>query len=177
MFDPVRHAFGDSVDFNKHVASLGSVLDLIRSPHAVFLEISNIIVDSVNRSSIWTWTHIGKKVNKAFLPLFAHGNSSCSVVGIIFIGWIVASIDHATPSSVPLERLSRESEFGFSGRINAATRGSFPTSGRGSSGYSFLPAVTQEPPVSFFLDGVAVVERHQFSKPLASDVLETNSTF
>ena len=71
------------------------------SPSAVFWGISGVDVNAVYAVfGRWAVSHIGIKRLKRRSPLFAYGDSSAAVVGISFVGGVVASGNHAVPRSV-----------------------------------------------------------------------------
>lgn len=93
---PLGNRLFSSFIFKNPVFSSVISLIIFRSPLAIFRKISLRIVDSINRKTLWTKTHVFKKCIKRS-PSFTYFYSSASVVFIRFIIWIRASHSHIFP--------------------------------------------------------------------------------
>lgn len=69
------------------------------SPSAISWLVVAVVINAINSCSYWSFSHIHKEVFKN-TPSFANLNPPISVVNIIFIRWIVASLSHCNPCVV-----------------------------------------------------------------------------
>lgn len=81
-------------------ASSISLLDASRRPSTIFGIVVSIIVNSIKSQAIGSFSHIFEKCKKVIFPRIAHGYSSGSVIFILRSLWVVASLNHSSPSKV-----------------------------------------------------------------------------
>ncbi len=93
-----KTAGGSSHRYDLVVASV-SILFGVVSPNAVQRLVTQGIIDSFNRPTFLSWTHLGQKSLKR-QPLLAHGNASCTVPLERCAVGIDASLDHGRPHVV-----------------------------------------------------------------------------
>ena len=77
-----------------------SALRLPCSPLAIARFIVAVIVYSVNRQSVWARSHIKIKILKTILPSVTYPYTTASVISVMLVLWIPASLSHAGPNIV-----------------------------------------------------------------------------
>lgn len=76
------------------------VLLFLNGPSAISRLIVSIIVDTVKRSSVRSFSHVGNEIPKTFAPSFANANASGTVVLVSAIGWVSAALHHRAIASI-----------------------------------------------------------------------------
>jgi len=111
---------------SKHynVASI-AVLDYAGSPPTIPWLIVAIIIYSVNRESVWTWTHVSVKSHEVLLPFVAHGNSALTIVLVCGLLRIKASLLYSRPDPVFTFMNHAVNIMSFSGKLIFATGTAF----------------------------------------------------
>lgn len=74
----------------------------IRRPPAIFGRIWTIVVNSIQRFSIWAISHVFVELFKGLNPTITNSYSSSSVSVIVFASWIKTSIFDSIPRLVRL---------------------------------------------------------------------------
>jgi len=76
--------------FNSYISSNSSVslLFFFSRPFAVIWAVIAIIVNSINRITLRSFTHIFNKLVKIINPIIANFYASTAIVCIMFVGWI-----------------------------------------------------------------------------------------
>lgn len=138
-----------------HVTPVFTLL-LPTSPAAIVGAIAFVIVYAIKRHTGGAIPHVGKKVIK-IVPSFANGNSPAAIVGVIFHGWVEASVSHSSPRIVSPRTLCSMSKSSLSKgilRSQAPARGCFP-SRKGTIYNDFCPpAFASTEPRSVLADPV-----------------------
>lgn len=121
---PINAAFGFVVCCYLEISSRISVLSFPINPFAVFSEISTVAIDSINRKSIWAFTHIRKKFFERISPLVTHSNSSAAIVFITSGSCRITPRNNSFPNFMRLcSRLSVRNATGLNVfSVDASTR-------------------------------------------------------
>lgn len=93
-----KRPFG-AVDFY-HSSCLISRLCYRISPSTVIRRIVSIIINSVNRIPIWSWPHVINKLYKGIKPSIANLNTPRSIIPVMGVGRVEASLPDPSPSPV-----------------------------------------------------------------------------
>lgn len=104
---PLRQRLRDAVDGDPAIRSRVVVLLGVCAPCAVIGRVRAVVVQAVQRLSIWATSHVCEKGIERVTPPFAHGDASGSVPLISLRPWIVATRASATPSE-PLRVVALE---------------------------------------------------------------------
>jgi hypothetical protein len=94
----LRHSL--SVELNHHVGSLVSRLDSPRRPSAVRSVVMSVDVDSIQRESLWAWSHVLNEARELSHPLRVDRDAAPTVIGELFGPWIQAAVLHGLPRFV-----------------------------------------------------------------------------
>lgn len=68
-----------------------------RGPSAITRFVMAVVIDSIERQSLWAWSHVIKEVRKRCLPFIAYGDASTSVACIRLVGNSAAPLLHRSP--------------------------------------------------------------------------------
>lgn len=93
-------AIRNPLDCNFQRSSLVALLLNSGCPATIFATVRTIIVNSLNKKSIWPLSHILRKRQKAASPFFANGNASSAVIRELLESRVVAALLHLCPNFI-----------------------------------------------------------------------------
>ncbi len=96
-FGPLTQRMGFTVDGDKVIRLLVVGLRCMSSPTAILRRVGTIVVDTVQRASAWTHSHVPEECPKAIEPFLANPDTSCTVVNETRTVWIETPSFHVTP--------------------------------------------------------------------------------
>jgi hypothetical protein len=96
---PVLYAQRFSLKRDALIRSFVPALGAPICPDAVVRLVAAVIVDALKRVLGWARPHVCDEVIKGE-PAIAHGNATSSVVAVIPVRWILATLFHAVPNSI-----------------------------------------------------------------------------
>ncbi len=91
---------GRAVPGDSERNSTVSLLLLAATPFAILRRVIAVVVDSVQRVSIWARPHVSNEIGKTVLPSIANSNSSAAVITPLRIIRLSAAIQHPLPNIV-----------------------------------------------------------------------------
>lgn len=98
-FRPSRNALAHAMQFKVMCCPLIAGLLFGRSPSTISWFVVAVVVGSLNGSALGAFTHILKKIAEIH-PAAAHRNTTATIVWILDLLWIRASLNHVIPRSV-----------------------------------------------------------------------------
>jgi hypothetical protein len=72
------------------------------TPPAILFTVVTFYIDTVNRGSLWSPTHLLRELREVIQPLIAYSNTTPTIVRIPRIILVVAALFHVSPACVSL---------------------------------------------------------------------------
>lgn len=95
-----KEFFGSIRQLDPYGIALIKALLSISGPSTIIRLVVTIVFFAIDRLSMWTWTHVVKKILKGMKPSVAHLDAASAVVFIGMIGWVKAASLHVAPRLV-----------------------------------------------------------------------------
>lgn len=169
MVTEVREASSDPTDGKNYILPRVSVLLLARRPFYVLRRVAFFIVYSLNRKTLWFWSHVFEKVLKLKPPI-ANCNATAAIIFEPFVPGVSAAIQHAQPCVIngsSLPRLAVAVSCGHKTELflsKTATRRSFKLAKAVIKNRFFGSAITETETYSFAVFGRKIPDHQKSSK-------------
>lgn len=174
---PLNETFNLPINLYHGIRASVSGLLVQCGPFAILFRVALGVVFSFKRLTDWTLSHVAKEIHKPLPPRVTNRDSARSVSEVVFVGGIMASLDHSQPCVVPPDSLGVNSEFALGGCASTSARSRVSNTHICTNRGALFTAIAKEYPMRHFSVSVRIPECRELAEPLTSYVLEPVSPF